>query len=126
MSKYPFETHDAHAPGTVLMIRFMGGLKHYGIATGYGTVIHASRRFGKVDETSFDAFCNGARPSIVPVSLPKGGINGAHIVARARLRKGQRYNVLVNNCEHFITWVLEGKGRSSQLGPLDGRRLSRD
>jgi hypothetical protein len=53
-------------------------------------------------------------------------LSGSEIVARARLKKGQRYNVLRGNCEHFITWVLEGKGRSPQLGPLDGRRLSRD
>ncbi len=123
MSSYPFETHSAHPAGTVLMVRFMGGLKHYGIATGYGTVIHASRRFGKVDETDFTVFAQGKSVQVLPHKSPA---TGSQIVARARLRKGQRYNVLINNCEHFVTWVLEGRGRSAQLGPLDGRRLSRD
>lgn len=123
MSSYPFETHSAHPAGTVLMVRFMGGLKHYGIATGYGTVIHASRRFGKVDETDFTVFAQGKSVQVLPHKSPT---TGSQIVARARLRKGQRYNVLINNCEHFVTWVLEGRGRSAQLGPLDGRRLSRD
>jgi len=123
MNPYPYETHTAHPAGTVLMVRFMGGLKHYGIATGYGTVIHASRRFGKVDETDFDVF-SGGKP--VYVAAHNSPASGSQIVARARLRKGQRYNVMVNNCEHFVTWVLEGKGRSAQLGPIDARRLSRD
>jgi len=123
MSSYPFESHSVHPAGTVLMVRFMGGLKHYGIATGYGTVIHASRRFGKVDETDFTVFAQGKPVHVVPHKSPA---TGSQIVARARLRKGQRYNVLINNCEHFVTWVLEGRGRSAQLGPLDGRRLSRD
>ena len=123
MSPFPFESHSAHPAGTVLMVRFMGGLKHYGIATGYGTVIHASRRFGKVDETSFDVFADGRK---VHITSHHSRASGSQIVARARLRKGQRYNVMVNNCEHFVTWVLEGKGRSAQLGPLDGRRLTRD
>ena len=123
MSSYPFETHNVHPAGTVLMVRFMGGLKHYGIATGYGTVIHASRRFGKVDESDFTVFADGRRVHAISHT---SDASGSEIVARARLRKGQRYNVLINNCEHFITWVLEGKGRSRQLGPMDGRRLSRD
>ena len=108
------------------MIRFMGGLKHYGFATGYGTVIHASRRFGKVDETSFEIFADGRHVNVISVRGLDSARDGAHIVARARLRKGQRYNVLINNCEHFITWTLEGKGRSAQLGPLDVRKFTRE
>ncbi len=123
MTHYPFETHNVHLAGTVLCVGFMGALKHYGIATGYGTVIHASRRFGKVDETDFNVFSGGKS---VRVIATRSRASGSEIVARARLRKGQRYNVMLNNCEHFITWVLEGKGRSAQLGPLDARRLSRD
>jgi len=103
------------------MIRVFGTIKHYGLCTGYGTVIHASRRFGKVEETDFGVFCHGRVPQVVQQVA-----NGSEIVARARARKGQRYNVLNNNCEHFITWALEGKGRSAQLGLMDARRLSKD
>ncbi|MEE9347414.1 MAG: lecithin retinol acyltransferase family protein [Robiginitomaculum sp.] len=123
MSNYPFETHDAHAAGTLLMIEVYGVVKHYGLATGYGTVIHASRRFGRVEESDFHVFCHGRAPRAMPYS---SAVSGSEIVARARSRKGQRYNVLSRNCEHFITWVLEGKGRSKQLGPADARRFSRD
>jgi len=43
-----------------------------------------------------------------------------------RSKKGQRYNVMVNNCEHFVSWVLTGQRRSRQLGPADARRVMRD
>jgi len=122
MNSYPFESaHPVYPAGTVVMIRVYGTIKHYGLCTGYGTVIHASRRFGKVEESDFETFCHGRVPQVV-----QRVANGSEIVARARSRKGQRYNVLNNNCEHFVTWALEGKGRSAQLGPADARRLSKD
>lgn len=124
MSDYPYERAGRVYPaGTLLQVRAFGLVRHYGIATGYGTVIHASRRFGRVDETDMAGFSGGAIISQIPY---QHSLSGAEIVARARLKKGKRYNVVFGNCEHFITWVLEGKGRSPQLGPLDGRRLSRD
>lgn len=124
MSDYPYERASRIYPaGTLLEIKAYGVIKHYGIATGYGTVIHASRRFGKVEETDMADFSQGAFIREIPYAH---FMSGSEIVARARLKKGQRYNVLINNCEHFITWVLEGKGRSPQLGPLDGRRLRRE
>ena len=124
MTAFPFETaHPVHPAGTIVMIRVFGAIKHYGICTGYGTVIHTSRRFGGVEESDFDVFCHGRRDVIVPHQSP---LDGSALVVRARSRKGQRYNVLHNNCEHFVTWVVEGKGRSAQLGPADARRLSKD
>ena len=124
MSDYPFERSPiVHPAGTVLSTTVYGVIKHFGIATGYGTVIHASRRFGRVEETDFVTFCDGRHAQIIPYAAP---VSGSEIVARARSKRGQRYNVFFNNCEHFMTWVTEGKGRSSQLGPADGRRLSKD
>jgi len=124
MNPFPFEArHPVHAPGTIVMIRVYGAIKHYGICTGYGTVIHTSRRFGRVEESDFETFCHGRQAQVIPHRSP---VDGSTLVARARSRKGQRYNVLVNNCEHFVTWVVEGKGRSAQLGPVDARRLSKE
>jgi hypothetical protein len=125
MTPYPFEkTPHVYPAGTVLQVRVYGLIRHVGLATGYGTVIHASRRFGRVDETDMAAFLAGGRPKVLPYSHPS--LSGAQIVARARSKKGRRYNVLFNNCEHFISWVLEGKARSEQLGPADPRRFTRD
>jgi len=124
MVDYPYErTSKIYPAGALLEVKAFGVIRHYGLATGYGTVIHASRRFGRVDETDMAAFSQGG---LIRLHNYTHSLSGSEIVARARLKKGQRYNVLINNCEHFITWVLEGKGRSPQLGPLDGRRLSRD
>jgi len=124
MTKYPFETASiVHAPATLLEVRVYGVVRHVGLTTGYGTVIHASRRFGRVAETDFDTFTEGRAVRVIPYKRP---LDPLEIVARARSKKGQRYNVLFNNCEHFITWVIEGKGRSGQLGPLDGRRFQKD
>jgi hypothetical protein len=124
MSNYPFErTATVYPAGTLLRVKAYRVIRHYGIATGYGTVIHTSARFGRVEETDMAAFSNGNRVYAVHVET---GVSGSELVTRARMRKGERYNPLLNNCQHFVTWVLEGKGRSEQLGPLDARRLSRE
>lgn len=106
--------------GSLLSVRVYGVISHYGIATGYGTVIHASRRFGRVDETDVESFSGGRSVRVISYST---SVSGSAAVARARLRKGQRYNVAINNCEHFVTWVLEGRKRSPQLGVLDAGKI---
>ena len=124
MKDYPFERAASTYPaGTLLQVRVYGIIKHVGLATGYGTVIHASRRFGRVEETDLAAFLAGGRAEVVPYTH---AMSGSEIVARARSKKGQRYNVLINNCEHFVSWVLTGKRRSRQLGPADARRVMKD
>ena len=124
MTDFPFErTASVYPAGTLLQVRVYGVIRHVGLATGYGTVIHASRRFGRVEETELSAFLGAGRAQVVPYSHQ---LSGSEIVARARSKKGQRYNVLINNCEHFVSWVLTGKRRSKQLGPADARRVMRD
>ncbi len=124
MKDYPFENSGHVYPaGTLLQVRVYGFIRHVGLATGYGTVIHASRRFGRVEETGLAAFLGGGRAQVVPYAH---SLTGSEIVARARSKKGQRYNVLINNCEHFVSWVLTGQRRSEQLGPADARRVMKD
>lgn len=124
MTDFPFErAGDVYPAGTMLQVRVYGVIRHVGLATGYGTVIHASRRFGRVEETDLASFLGGGRAQVVPYAH---SMSGSEIVARARSKKGQRYNVMINNCEHFVSWVLTGKGRSKQLGPADARRVMRD
>jgi cell wall-associated NlpC family hydrolase len=122
MSQYPYERAARIYPaGTLLAIRIRGLFDHVGIATGYGTVIHSSARFGKVMETDLSVFSEGRPIRMVPYSSP---MSGSEVVVRARGRMGQRYNPLVRNCEHFVSWCLSGEARSSQLGPFDlGRHL---
>jgi len=124
MVDLPFQTQTPYPAGTLLQVRVWGLIKHVGIATGYGTVIHASRRFGRVEETDMDAFLSGGRLKIIPYS--HASLSGPEIVTRARSKKGQRYNVLFNNCEHFVSWALTGRKRSRQLGPVDPRHITQD
>lgn len=113
-----------HPAGTLLQVTVFGIIKHVGIATGYGTIIHTSRRFGRVQETDMADFLAGGRAVIIPYS--HASLSGSEIVARARSKKGQRYNVLFNNCEHFVSWVLTGQKRSRQLGPADPHKVMGD
>ena len=114
MSDYPFErTPQIFPAGALLQVRVYGVVKHFGIATGYGTVIHTSARFGRVEETDMADFAGGRPITQIHYAHPH---SGTELVAHARSKKGMRYNVLINNCEHFVNWVLTGKGRSRQLG----------
>lgn len=117
MTDYPFERGPVYPAGTLLEYSFMGGLRHFGIATGYGTVIHSSRRLGGVTESDMDEFAQGKPVRVIRMACP---VSGSELVARARAKKGQGYNLLFKNCEHFVTWVLDGRARSSQLGPWGG------
>jgi cell wall-associated NlpC family hydrolase len=123
MSRYPYErTARIYPAGTLLAVRVRGLFDHVGIATGYGTVIHSSAKFGRVMETDMADFSGGRSIRMIAYASP---MSGSEVVVRARGRMGQRYNPLVRNCEHFVTWCLSGQARSSQLGPLDlGRHLS--
>lgn len=116
MSQYPYEIAPAYPAGTILQVRVHNVVDHVGIATGYGTVIHASRRYGQVSETSLVQFSQGRRVSTISYHMH---MSGSEIVARARGRIGQRYGVLTRNCEHFVSWAISGRSHSRQLGPLD-------
>lgn len=122
MSRYPYERASRlHPAGSLLAIRIRGLFDHVGIATGYGTVIHSSARFGRVMETDLADFSQGRPVRSVAYS---SSLTGTEVVVRARGRIGQSYNPLVRNCEHFVSWCVSGRARSAQLGPFDlGRHL---
>ena len=120
-ARFPYErAARIHPAGTLLAVRVRGLFDHVGIATGYGTVIHSSARYGSVQETDLAEFASGRPVRTVPYASP---LPGAEVVVRARSRIGQRYNLLVRNCEHFVSWCLSGQARSTQLGPFDVGRL---
>lgn len=122
MSRYPYESAgQLHPSGTLLAVRVRGLFDHVGIATGYGTVIHSSAKYGRVMETDLADFSGGRRIRAVAYRSP---LSGPEVVVRARGRIGQRYNPLVRNCEHFVSWCVSGEHRSHQLGIFDmGRHI---
>ena len=49
--------------------------------------------------------------------------SGNDAIIRARERLGDGYNVLSDNCEHFVTWARTGKGESKQVKKGTGAGL---
>ena len=121
MSRYDYEKLAViHPAGTILETTAYGVIRHVGIATGYGTVIHNSGRYGQVLETSEKLFSRGQLIRTIP---HQSKLDGTRLVVRARSKIGQRYGVLTRNCEHFVSWVVSGEAKSGQLGPLDLRQI---
>lgn len=66
---------------------------------------------------SFDEFANGNKVFVKP--HPNRKYNDYESLVRATQRLGEDwYNVLANNCEHFVTWCIEGFHSSSQVNTL--------
>jgi hypothetical protein len=109
---------DEPALGTELVTR-RSGYAHHGIYAGNGMVIHyagfaKSLNRGPVEEVSIEQFAAGHEIWLRPNAAAK--FTGMEAVRRARARLGEdRYRLLTNNCEHFVTWCLHGEARSQQV-----------
>ncbi|EIN00484.1 hypothetical protein WQE_13766 [Paraburkholderia hospita] len=95
------------------------GYSHHGIYVGGGKVVHyagfgGSIRNGVVVELSIVDFAADREVWVKSTGCTK--YCGQEVVLRARSRLGEkRYRLLSNNCEHFCSWCLCGKGRSDQV-----------
>lgn len=90
---------------------------HHGIYAGYGRVISHIRDQGII-EYSMEKFAEGGEVYVIEhgrdqiYSYPQA-------LQRARSKIGSGgYLLLSHNCEHFATWCLTGKERSSQVEKL--------
>lgn len=89
-----------------------GLFMHHGIDLGDGTVVHYLE--GKqILRSSVEEFSLGEPLKIVPhADADPVGVT----LRRAMGRLGEeRYNLLLNNCEHFAVWCKTGCHRSSQV-----------
>ena len=41
--------------------------------------------------------------------------SASEAISRARSKLGNEWELLTNNCEHFVTWAKNGKGKSEQV-----------
>ena len=41
--------------------------------------------------------------------------SASEAISRARSKLGSEWELLTNNCEHFVTWAKNGKGKSGQV-----------
>ena len=95
------------------------GYSHHGLYIGNQQVIHYAGLAnglsgGAIEITSVSAFANGNGVRVK--HHPSRRYNAEQSVNRAHSRLGEDwYNVLLNNCEHFVSWCIEGIHSSSQV-----------
>lgn len=98
------------------------GYTHHGIYIGNGDVIHYSgfangQSTGTICITSVKAFANGHDVSVREHFFRRYDVTES--VERAHSRLGEDwYNVLINNCEHFVNWCVNGLHSSDQVNSL--------
>ena len=113
-------TRAEHAiePGAHLVSQ-RDGYTHHGIYVGHGQVIHYGGYHGSairrpIEYVALHRFAQGSGVSVR--TAPDAAYSGTDVVERALSRLGEdRYRLLTNNCEHFCTWCVLGKGRSDQV-----------
>ncbi|MEX3980265.1 lecithin retinol acyltransferase family protein [Paraburkholderia sp. EG287A] len=126
--------HADEPPLGAHLVSRRAGYSHHGIYVGGGRVVHyaglcVSLHRGPIEEVTLERFAAGYEVAVV--AHPCAAFVGREAVARARSRLGEdRYRLLSNNCEHFCTWCVDGKGRSDQVRtciahPLAGLRVLR-
>jgi hypothetical protein len=92
-----------------------GLYKHYGIDCGDGTVIHYRKPSEIIEQTSIATFSKG-NPVYIAPSIEGFCFVPNVVVERAKSRLGEnRYNLLFNNCEHFVNWCKTGISDSKQV-----------
>ncbi|MFL0194739.1 lecithin retinol acyltransferase family protein [Clostridium sp. WILCCON 0269] len=109
--------------------RFMGyEYDHYGIYVGNNKVIHYCSSTGnakdaEIQETDMEPYFKEKNYFILNI---KGTVefNSYETVKRAETRLGEKsYNLLQNNCEHFVIWAKTGNSESLQLENLSEKEL---
>ncbi len=94
------ENNKMFKEGEIVAVNIGFGLQHYGIATGCGTVISASKRTGCVVEEDENTFSSSKR--IVTKGYPSN-LPSHIVIAHARLSIGKKWNLIDYNCQHFAT-----------------------
>lgn len=98
-------------PGAVVSVPELF-YRHYGIDIGDGTVIHASKKKGKVVREAMSAFAEGK-----PVryhGLP-GTLSSEQVIERVAQLIGEPYRLMSDNCEHLVTHAHGLKRQSPQI-----------
>ena len=88
------------------------GYQHHGLYIGHQQVIHFTSS-SQIEIVSLFEFTDGNGYSIQKYHSK---FNRQEIVDRALSRLGNNnYNVIFNNCEHFISWCVHDKPISKQI-----------
>lgn len=98
------------------------GYSHHGIYCGNGQVVHYSGfaqafKKGALEITTLAGFL-GSETQYYVIEYPSDKVrfSSEEIVSRALDRVDEdSYNLIFNNCEHFATWCVTGRGESKQV-----------
>lgn len=94
------------------------GYSHHGLYLGKNLVIHYTgfsngRHKGEIAITSLDEFCQGEGFTVQ--AYPCRLYSPDESAQRALSRLGEDwYDILLNNCEHFVSWCILGVHHSHQ------------
>lgn len=97
------------------------GYKHHGLYLGDNKIIHyrglesnLNPFKGKIEITTLEEFSLGNPITIQKQLTPKYSVEDS--IDRAISRMGEdKYNVVTNNCEHFVNWCINGVQKSRQI-----------
>lgn len=100
------------------LVSLRAGYTHHGIYIGCGEVLHYSgfgdSVSGPICRASLDRF-SGGNPTTV-LSHPAAVYDAEERIARGYSRLGENsYNLVTNNCEHFVSWCIYGASTSEQI-----------
>ena len=108
--------------GTHLKVSRAGGLyTHHGIYVGNGEVIHYAGfceifKYEPVGQVSLAEFQREATHIDIISHHNNCIYTPEEIVCRAKSRLHEnKYSLLRNNCEHFVSWCITGKAISKQV-----------
>lgn len=88
----------------------LGLTEHHGLCVGNDQVIH-QHKDGFVEQLSLSEFSGGAKVRRKAIAYDRDGA-----VKRAESQLGCRpYDLLSNNCEHFVNWCIDETETSNQV-----------
>ncbi len=98
--------------GAHLVVTRRGLYTHHGVYAGDNRVVH--KDFGPVRLDSWQRFSRGWRVRVVPPQ--QDDFPPEIVLERALSRLGETgYDLVADNCEHFVTWCRTGHSKSWQV-----------
>jgi Lecithin retinol acyltransferase len=113
------------------VLRGYGAYTHHGIDCGDGTVIHY-KEGEAIARTSLAFFSRGEQVGVQVYGAADPSDSRSErlcqrpddVIKRAESRIGERdYNLVFNNCEHFVVWCKTGRHQSTQVDRAVGATL---
>jgi hypothetical protein len=106
------------------ILAYQHTFQHHGIDCGDGTVIHFSKRRGKIVQDPMCRFKSISKDGVIRTYNSKKCYSPSVIVQRAMNKLGEtEYNLGLNNCEHFASWCRTDQWESQQINGVIGTAL---